>query len=221
MSTDFIPSRDPALESFLLNFKTLIAASPTSYGLVTGDATAINASYASWHSAYLAATNPTTRTHITIAAKDAQKILTVDVVRTYATTIRANTAVSNDLKLGLGLNVHDTIPTPVPPPSTYPLLSINGAGTGLQELRASDQLTPTRRAKPAGSAGLLVFRAVGTTAITDPTAAPFLGFVTKAAFQSSFTSGDDGKIATYFARWTNAKGELGPWSAPVSMRVAA
>lgn len=221
MANDFIPSRDAELEAWLLNFKTLIAASPTSYGLVTADATAIAASYAAWHAAYSAATNPTTRTHVTIAEKDAQKILTVDVVRTYSTTIRANGAVSDSLKLGLGLRIHDTLPTPIPPPSTYPLLSINGAGPLMQGLRAADQLTPTRRAKPAGSAGLLLFRAVGTAAITDPEQAGFLGFVTKAAFQSSFSSSDDGKIATYFARWTNAKGEVGPWSAPVSMRVAA
>ncbi len=30
-----------------------------------------------------------------------------------------------------------------------------------------------------------------------------------------------GKFATYFARWTNFKGELGPWSAPVTMQIAA
>lgn len=221
MPGDFIPSRDSQLDSWLLNFKTLIAANPASYGLVSGDATSITNSFNAWHAAYLAATNPTTRTHVTIAAKDAQKILTVDVVRTYATTIRANTAVSNDLKLGLGLRIADTTPTPVPPPTTYPILAINGAGPGTQDLRASDQLSPTRRAKPAGTAGLLVFRVVATEAATDPNSAPLLGFVTKAAFQSTFAPEDDGKIATYFARWTNGKGQFGPWSAPVSMRVAA
>jgi hypothetical protein len=221
MPNDYIPARDSQLDAWLLNFKTLIAANPASYGLVAGDATAITNSYNAWHAAYLAATNPTTRTHVTVAAKDAQKILTLDVVRTYAATIRSNTAVSNELKLGLGLRVSDTTPTPVPPPSTYPILAITGAGPAMQELRASDQNTPTRRAKPAGTAGLLVFRVIGTEPATDPNTAPLLGFVTKAAFQSTFAPEDDGKIATYFARWTNGKGQLGPWSAPVSMRIAA
>lgn len=221
MPGDFIPSRDAELQAWLLNFKTLIAANPTNYGLVAGDATVITNSYVAWNAAYVAATNPATRTHVTIAAKDAQKILTVDVVRTYSTTIRANGAVSDSFKLGLGLHIHDTIPTPIPPPSTYPILAINGAGPAQQDLRAADQLTPTRRAKPHGTAGLLVFRAIGTAIATDPDSAPFLGFVTKAEFHSSFSSADDGKIATYFARWTNAKGEVGPWSSPVSMRIAA
>lgn len=221
MSGSYIPTRDAELESWLANFKTLIAANPTNYGLVAGDATTITNSYNAWHTDFLAATNPTTRTHVTIAAKEAQKILTLDVVRTYAATIRANGAVSDALKLGLGLNVHDTLPTPIPAPSTYPLLSINGAGPLMQDLRAADQTSPTRRAKPHGAAGLLMFRAIGTAAATDPGDAAFLGFVTKAAFTSSFDSADDGKVATYFGRWTNAKGEVGPWSAPVSMRIAA
>ena len=32
---------------------------------------------------------------------------------------------------------------------------------------------------------------------------------------------DRGKFATYFARWTNARGEMGPWSNPVSACIAA
>jgi len=36
-----IPSRDADLDTWLLNFKTLIAATPTNYGLVAADATAI------------------------------------------------------------------------------------------------------------------------------------------------------------------------------------
>src|SRR6185295_13578527 len=137
--SSYIPTRDSNMEAWLLNFKTLIAASPTSYGLVAGDATTITNSYTAWHTAYAAATNPTTRNHVTIAAKDAQKILTLDVVRTYAAQIRANVAVSDSLKLGLGLHVADDVPTPIPPPSTFPILAISGAGPLLQDLRAADQ----------------------------------------------------------------------------------
>lgn len=221
MPGDYIPSRDAEFETWLLNFKTLIAATPTNYGLVAADGTAITNTYNAWHTAFLAASNPGTRTNVTIAAKDAQKILTLSLVRTYAKAIRANLAVSDSLKLGIGLHVADTEPSPVPAPSTFPLLTINGAGPGTQTLRAADQETPTRRAKPAGAAGMLLFRTIATTPSDDPENALFLGFVTRAEYVSSFNSGDDGKVATYFARWTNAKGEMGPWSAPISMRIAA
>jgi hypothetical protein len=221
MGSSYIPTRDPALDTWVLNFKTLIAANPTNYGLVVGDATAITTAYTSWHTAYLAASNPTTRTQATVQTKNEQKVNVLAVVRGYAATIRANRAVSDELKIGLGLHIHDAQPTPVPPPSTYPVLAVAGMGQGVQDLRASDQNTPSKRARPAGTAGLLLFRSVGEAAITDPAQAAFLGFVTRNAFQSHFTSGDNGKTATYFARWTNAKGEVGPWSPPVSMPIAA
>jgi hypothetical protein len=66
-----------------------------------------------------------------------------------------------------------------------------------------------------------VFRAVSTGPVADPEQARFLGFVTKAEFESDFSPADNGKTATYFARWTNAKGEMGPWSPPASLPIAA
>ncbi|MDP1662216.1 MAG: hypothetical protein Q8L55_09905 [Phycisphaerales bacterium] len=221
MSASYIPSRDADLDTWLANFKTLIAASPTSYGLVSGDGTAITTAYTSWHNAYLAAVNPTTRTTATVATKNAQKALVLTVVRGYAATIRANMAVSDALKIGLGLRIHDTVPTPVPPPATYPMLTLAGMGVGRQELRAADQTTPTKRAKPTGTAGLLLFRAIGTAAASDPSQCAFLAFATRTGFTAEFDPADNGKVATYFARWTNSKGQMGPWGPAASMPVAA
>lgn len=220
MGATYIPSRDADLDTWLLNFKTLIAATPTNYGLVAADATAITNAFNSWHTAFLLASNPTTRTKGTVSTKNTQKANVLTVVRGYANTLRVNKGVSNELKIGLGLHVADSQPTPVPPPSTYPLLSISGIAQGLQDLRASDQDSPTKRAKPVGAAGLLLYRAVSTAPISEPTAATFLSFVSKAAYTATFTPADNGKVATYFARWTNSKGEVGPWGPPASMPIA-
>jgi hypothetical protein len=221
MANSYIPPRESEMDNWLNNFKTLIAASPTSYSLVASDATAITNAYNAWHSAYLLAINPTTRTKATVATKNTQKGIVLGVVRGYADTIRVNVAVSDALKIGLGLRVRDTVPTPVPPPATFPLLTITEPMRGMQDVRAADELTPNKRARPTGSAGLLLFRAVATEAVPSPDDARFLSFVTRSEFQSNFDPADNGKTATYFARWTNAKGEVGPWSAPVSMPIAA
>lgn len=221
MGSSYIPSREADLDTFLANFKTLIAASPTSYGLVTADGTAITNAYNNWHSAYLAAVNPTTRTKATVITKNEQKANVLSVVRGYASTIRANAAVSDALKIGLGLHVHDSVPTPVPAPTTYPMLTLSGMGVGRQDLRVADQLTPAKRAKPSGAAGLLLFRHVGTAPATDPTQCAFLAFAGRTGFTAEFDPSDNGKVATYFARWTNAKGEMGPWSPAASLPIAA
>lgn len=221
MSNSYIPSREADLDTWLANFKTLIAATPTNYGLVTADGTAISNAFNAWHTAYLAAVNPTTRTKATVLTKNEQKSIVLGVVRGYATVIRANAAVSDALKIGIGLHVHDTVPSPVPTPTTYPMLTLSGMGVGRQDLRAADQLTPAKRAKPTGAVGMLIFRHVGADPATDPSQCEFLAFASRTEFTAEFTSADNGKTATYFARWTNGKGEVGPWSPAATMPVAA
>lgn len=221
MSTNWIPSRESEFDPFANNFQTKIAADPTDYALSSSDATSITAAYNSWHAAYVAAITETTRTRDTIETKNLQKANMLSVMRRYAALIRPNTAVSNALKIGLGLRIADVDPTPVPPPTTYPVLSVAGGAPLEQLLRIADSATPTKRAKPAGAVGLLLFRAVGTTPATDPGQATFLAFTGKAKAETSFSASDNGKVATYFARWTNLRGELGPWSAPVSRTIAA
>jgi hypothetical protein len=221
MSNSYLPSREADLDNWLNNFKTLIAANPTNYGLAAGDATAITTAYTNWHTAYQAAVNPTTRTKATVQTKNEQKAVVLGVIRPYVSTIQANHAVSDALKIGLGLRVRDTVPTPVPPPSTFPLLTITEPMRGMQDVRAADETTPNKRARPSGAAGLLLFRAVDAAPVSSPDDARFLSFVTRSEFASTFDPADNGKTATYFARWTNAKGEVGPWSAPVSMPIAA
>src|SRR5690242_20537777 len=108
----YIPSRESELDTWLGNFKTLIAASPTTYGLVLSDSTAITNAYNSWHAAYLAATNPATRTRSTIITKNEQKSAVLGVVRGYAATIRANRAVTDENKNNLGLHVASGTRTP-------------------------------------------------------------------------------------------------------------
>jgi hypothetical protein len=221
MGSSYIPTRDSDLDTWALNFKTLIAATPTDYGLQAADATAITNSFNSWHSAYLAAVNPSTRTKGTVDAKNQQKTSMLGVIRGYAATIRANRAVSNELKIGIGLHIPDTQPTPVPAPSSKPVLSIAKMEQRYQDVKATDELTPNSRARPIGSAGLLLYRAVGDAPVNDPTQAQFLTFVGKPSVHSTFAPTDNGKVATYFARWTNAKGEVGPWSAGLTRSIAA
>lgn len=221
MGANYLPSQENALDAWLNNFKTLIAASPTTYGLVAGDATALTAAFTSWHAAFLAATNPPTRTKSTVETKNIQKANILGLVRNYAATIRANIAVAPGAKIDLGLHVKDVMPTPVPPPATQPVLTITEPMRGAQALKIRDAVGGDRRAKPAGAAGVLLFRNVGTEAVTDYNQCAFMIFSGKTDLMAEFAPADNGKVATYFARWTNSKGEMGPWSPGVSMQIAA
>jgi hypothetical protein len=59
------------------------------------------------------------------------------------------------------------------------------------------------------------------TLSNSPDTAGFYGAFTKNPVAVGFAGTDDGKMATYFARWASPRGDVGPWSLPVSMRIAA
>lgn len=217
---DYIPARDADLRAWVVNFDTLITATPTDYGLVAGDATAIHTVVDAFTDALDVITNPATRTTPAIADKDVKKAAMLIVVRQYAQQVRNDVAVSDELKLGLGINIPDPSRTPVPVPVTQPLLNVIAATPGVLTVRFADALSPDSRSKPDGAAGLQLFTAVGTTATEDPETAQFSGVFTAQPIALPFDAADAGKIASLFARWMNAKGEVGPWSNGTTFRIA-
>lgn len=129
--------------------------------------------------------------------------------------------VSNADKTALGLTLVDQTKTPIAPPVSAPLLNVIGATPGVHTLRFADSNTPDRRGKPAGTIGLQLFVAVATGSVNDPAVAPFKAFVTRQPYGVVFDASSSGKLATYFARWQNAKGEAGPWSNPTTFTIVA
>lgn len=221
MSSDFIPAPDAEALTWMQTFAAGIAASVATYDLVTADATAISAAVNAFASAHAVAASPATRTPVTINLKDVARDLAEQTCRQYAIGIKVNGGISDANKIAIGVRPINPDRVPVPAPGTSPLLNIVVATPGVQQLRFADSLTPDSGAKPAGAASLQLFVAIGTAAATDPDAADFKGAFTRNPLAVDFDAADDGKVATYFARWANPKGEVGPWSLPVSMRIAA
>jgi len=224
MATNYIPAPDAAFAAWLSNFASLIQADPTDYGLVAGDATIITAQDTAFQAAYTLATDPSTRTSPTVAAKDAARATAEATVRPYAVQISLNSGVSDMLKVGVGVTVKKTVPTPVPPPTTVPALSLLAATPGAHQLAYRDTSTPTSKAKPPGAIGIELWRNIGTVAATDPAQCSYYAQWTKSPNVSNFTSSDVGKVCTYFARWATRGGpggvsQVGPWSASLVISV--
>lgn len=225
MQTPYLPAPDAAFDAWSANFADLITAAPATYGLVAGDATAINAVVTPWHTAYLAATNPVTRTSVTIAAKDAARTAAEAVLRPYAIAISRDPSVDNADKTAVGVNLPNAGRTPVPPPTTQPALSLVGVQHNLQTLAYRDTSTPTSKAKPPGAIGIELRQTIATTPATNPEAAAPFGTFTKSPMNIGTSNGDIGKLATYWGRWTTRSGpggvtQVGPWSAPLSVAIS-
>jgi hypothetical protein len=220
MSTSFLPAKDALLATWMQNFSTLITAAPATYGLAAADAVAIAAAVNPFISALATSTNPSTRTPTTVNAKNVARNSATVVVRGYGDTIRANTGVTDANKLALGLVVRDPTQTPIPAPTTSPILTIIAATPLQHTVRFADQNTPASRAKPSGVTQMQLYVSVGTVAPVSPDATPFYGVVTKNPVAVNFASGDVGKTAYYYARWQTRRGLVGPWSALLQFTVA-
>lgn len=224
MQPAYIPAPDADFQAWFLNFSTLLTTAPATYGLVSGDATAVAAKYTAWSTAYVLATNPSTRTSVTIATKDAARSSAEPLLRIYAVQISRNPAVTNGNKTAIGVNLPNASRTPVPPPTTQPALSLVTAIHNLQVLAYRDTSTPTVKAKPFGAIGLDLRQTIATAPGTDPNIANPLGVMTKSPLTVGTVTGDVGKLATYWGRWTTRSGpggaaQFGPWGAPLTVAI--
>jgi hypothetical protein len=223
-SSSWLPDKDADLLSFSTNFTAKIVAAPTTYSLTAADATALGLLNTAFTSALASATNPSTRTKTTVAAKNVVKAQLVADIRSLAKRIQASPTVTVPQKTDLGLPIHQTVPTPVPAPSTQPLINLMSTGGKAMTIRLADELTPTKRARPAGSVGAEVYSYVAAAPGVLPDDLEqwrFEGLATKAEFEVDYNGPDVGKTATIVARWYNAKGETGPLSDPITGTIAA
>lgn len=220
----YIPARDADFNNWLQNFSTLITAAPATYGLASGDAVTIAAQATAFDAAFLLATDPNTRTPVTVGAKDTARATAEAVVRPYAVDISRNAAVTTGDKIAVGVNLPNNAPVPIPPPTTFPQLAFRAATPLEHVLQYQDSGLGTGKKKPFGAIGCEIWHAIGTAPAVNPGSASFHGTVTKSPLRVSYQPGDVGKLATYFARWVTRSGpggaaQVGPWSAPLTVAI--
>lgn len=213
----YIPNSDALFATWLLNFSTLLTATPTVFGLVAGDAVIVAAQNTDYQAAYTASADPGTRTPVTIAAKDAARVNAEFVARPYATQISRNPAVDPGDKAAIGVTIPDPSRTPVPAPTTTANAVLRNASAGLAILDYRDSSTPLSKAKPYGVVGVQLFASFGTVPATDPAQLEMVGQFGKSPIFMP-TAGNAGKVCTYATRYVTRSGpqgqaQTGPFSA--------
>lgn len=213
MAVSYIPTKDALFEAWDLNFTTLLTANPALYGVSAADATAQTGYYSTWHTAFLVVSNPATKTKPAVAAKNAARVAATHGIRPLAQAIARNPGVTNANKLALGLNLQSsTGPTPLPPPSSYPILALVGLTPGNMTLKFTDSLDGVSRKKPAGVISGILFGKVSATPITDPTLLDYLDVFNSQPFDLDTNAFDKGSTIYLAAQWTTRTGLRGPWS---------
>ena len=220
-STDYIPRNDDAFRTYAENFADIISANPALYMLTAAQAASIQGVVDIFVAKLAISSNENTRNKNTIADKDDARSVAETMIRQYAMDIKTNDGVTDGDKLAIGVRPINPDREPIDPPTTQPLLNVLGNLPGVQNLRYADSNTPDSRSKPFGVSELQLFWGVGTEDALPLAQCQFYGKFTRNPIDVMFDEGDDGKVATYYARWATQRGDVGPWSVPVSFRIAA
>ncbi len=221
MPSDYIPSDDHNFLAWAQAFSGGISADPLRYMLTSGIATAIAATVTTFQDALAVTDSKATRTEPAVAAKDIARFGCESLCRQYAIIIKDNAGIAPEDKIAIGVRPPNSHREPIDAPNTSPLINVLGNGPGQQTLRYADATTPDSRAKPFGYANLQLFLGVGTEESMPLSQCQFYGAFTRNPIDVDFDETQDGQVATYYARWANQKGEVGPWSVPISFRIAA
>ncbi|MEM8495652.1 MAG: hypothetical protein AAF663_09735 [Planctomycetota bacterium] len=216
---NYLPNRESELVTWMTNFKTLIDAAPTDYGLTSTQASDYDALADAYLAAYQTANDPSTRTAPAIEAKDTAKAAVLAETRRLVRIAQAWPGMTNAKRSDLGITVPDTDPTPVPVPSEEPQLDVASVNGRRVSLRLREQSTGERR-KPAGVAGATVLSYVGETIPASIRDWSFEGNTTRLDVDVVFADAvPQGAKVWVTAYWYNRKAESGPACPPVSTHI--
>lgn len=221
MPRDYIPSKEADLLTWSNNFSAIITASYASYGLSSGQASAFDTLNDAWVAAYALAQNPGTRTPVTVAAKDTARNTMIATARQYGQIARKYPGITDELLADAGLTVPDSVPSPIPAPTTKPVLSLV-EGNSLQDvLRYRDSVLSNPRSRPPGAVGMELYCKVGSTPPASIADCTYKGLKTRMPATVDFAPADAGDTAYYIGRWITARGLTGPSSDVFAHTIAA
>lgn len=222
-SRGYMPRGDAKALAWFENFAAGLGARPWGYGVSPAEAETIRYVVDRFAEAMRLAKSPGTRCRATVLEKDRARAVAYRTCSSVVHQVKANLGVTDADKLALGVWPRGPggAVRPGGPPTTAPVLGIVGMTPGRQVLTYRDAVNPDPKAKPAGVTAVEVWRAVGDGPVRDVKAARWAMAATRTPFVVALEHRDDGKVATYFARYVTRRGQFGPWSQPVSMTVAA
>jgi hypothetical protein len=216
----YIPAAQADFNNWANNFATVVNGSPATFGLTAGDGASIAAAVANWNATFAAVIAPGQKTKTTVQAKNTARVATTATLRLYSQAIANNPGVATEDKLNAGVNPRTSKPTPITPPDTYPVLSIQAGANKQLYVRFRDSSTSTTsKAKPYGVQSCQLFYTVSDTPVTDPTLLTTQVTLTKSPSKVSFAPSAAGKQAYLAAYWLLANGKQSDWGPIVSFTV--
>jgi len=221
MPSDYVPGPDAEFDSWQINHVTYLNANLVNLGLTAldGDVVAVVAGQTAWTPAYSGHIAAQAAAEAARAAKDLARTNYEIALRRLVGRLQRSTSVSDAERQALGITVRDTIPTPVPIPTTKPVLTPDTSARLRITIGFADEGTPTSKAKPFGVIGCELWMKIGGAPPVDLSECEFVALDNRTPKTVEFEGQDANKTVHFIGRWQNSRGEKGPLSETVSATV--
>jgi hypothetical protein len=214
MRTSFLPATDPGLLDWGRNFRDRIEPDPERFGISEAQAAAFAAVYVAFAAAYQTVRDPSTRTTVTVAQKNAKRETLKAEARLLAKVVDGS-SVTDAQRIELGLNVRKKA-TAKPVPDAPPRFRVNSVRGRMVSISLFDKTVP-RRGRPPAVHGAMVFSYIGDVPPEDPSLWRFTVATTKTELDVEFPlSVQPGAKVWLTACWLNPMLQAGPLCEPVS-----
>ena len=164
---------------------------------------------AKWRLAWERYDNPKTRTPVITGDKNAVRVDYEKSLSQLVGILKLNPLVTDSERRALGINIRDTMPTPVPVPTSFPVVAIDSSQRRCITIAFRDSET-NLAAKPKGVHGaeirwLIADEQPEIDELTNS------DIDTRTPYTLEFTEAQRGKTIWICLRWQNTRGEKGKW----------
>jgi hypothetical protein len=214
MPADYLPRKDAQFLQWVVNFIRYLTVAAERFGFPADILQQLSAKMNDFVQKFEAASNISTRTKLTVQAKNtARKSLEQDVRQLVKEYLTNNHLVTNEDRDGLGLPIYKTTRTPSAVAKTYPAVWIDSSIIRRLIIHFGDQeKNKESKAKPPGQHGVEIRWAILETVPTSLNEFTNSSFKTKTPFVLEFDENQRGKDVYICLCWENTRGEKGPWS---------
>jgi len=206
---DFIPQGDAEAIAHGKNLVTYAVGNAAALNMNAGDETPLKNALNNFEAKYLESVTKKAESEASIAAKDEAR-------EVYETEVRKFNADMHDAgdehRAAMALTVKDDIRTAVGAPASHPVGEVETSQKLVHIIHFRDEFTPNSIAKPAGVQGAQIWVKTGGAPPVDYKECQYVATDSRTPYNCNFEGADAGKTAYYLLRWTNSKGETGPWS---------
>jgi hypothetical protein len=220
MPDTFLPAREAQLVAWSANFKQQITALDAQIGILPAQISAYSALHDAFFNYYDLCQRPNTRTPENLEHKKVAKQALIrgeNGIRQLVGIIQKHPGTTNPMRVLLKITVPDVEPSPIPPPSSAPELTIVSTLRRRVTLRLRDAKDPDKRSKPAGVSGASIVMHIGENPPANPLEWSFLMNTSRTSLDIDFPSTiPAGSKVWLVAFWFNPRKQAGPASAAVN-----